>query len=104
MPIYKVNLKSRKEIASGTMAFHFEKPAGFIYKAGQFADYTLINPSETDEERNIRGFSLASAPYEDDIMFATRMRETAFKRDIKTVDIGTELNRTNCSRTQTATG
>lgn len=32
------------------MAFHFEKPGGFVYKAGQFADYTLINPSETDAE------------------------------------------------------
>jgi hypothetical protein len=34
MPIYKVKLKAREEIASGTMAFHFEKPEGFIYKAG----------------------------------------------------------------------
>lgn len=80
MPIYKVKLKSRQEIAAGTMAFHFEKPEGFIYKAGQFGDYTLISPSETDTEGNTRGFSLASAPYEDYLMFATRMRDTAFKR------------------------
>ena len=45
MPIYKVKLKAREEIAAGTMAFHFEKPEGFVYKAGQFADYTLINPA-----------------------------------------------------------
>ena len=62
------------------MAFHFEKPEGFAYKAGQFGDYTLISPSEIDAEGNTRGFSLASAPYEDDLMFATRMRDTAFKR------------------------
>ncbi|MGI8470033.1 MAG: FAD-dependent oxidoreductase [Pyrinomonadaceae bacterium] len=91
MPIYKTKLKSREEIAAGTMAFHFEKPDGFAYKAGQFADYTLINPSETDAEGNTRGFSLASAPYEDDIMLATRMRDTAFKRVLKTMEIGTEL-------------
>ncbi|HEY4327616.1 MAG TPA: FAD-dependent oxidoreductase [Mucilaginibacter sp.] len=91
MSIYKVKLKNKHEIASGTMAFHFEKPIGFTYKAGQFADYTLINPSETDAEGNVRGFSLASAPYEDEIMFATRMRDTAFKRDLKTMDIGTEF-------------
>jgi ferredoxin-NADP reductase len=48
MPIYKVILKSKQEIAAGTMAFHFEKPEGFVYKAGQFADFTLINPAETD--------------------------------------------------------
>jgi hypothetical protein len=34
MPIYKVKLKAREEIAAGTMASHFEKPKGFVYKAG----------------------------------------------------------------------
>ena len=91
MPIYKVKLKARDEIAAGTMAFHFEKPRGFSYKAGQFADYTLINPPETDAEGNTRGFSLASAPYEDDLMSATRMRDTAFKRVLKTMPLGTKL-------------
>src|SRR4051794_5809045 len=91
MPIYETKLKRREEVAAGTMAFYFEKPKGFTYKAGQFADYTLVNPSETDAEGNIRGFSLASAPYEDDLMSATRMRDTAFKRSLKTMKIGTEL-------------
>ena len=74
------------------MAFHFEKPSGFTYKAGQFGDFTLINPSETDTEGTIRGFSLTSAPYDDEIIFATRMRDTAFKRDMKKMDVGTELS------------
>ena len=91
MAIYKIKLKNRKQIAEGTMAFRFEKPEGFAYKAGQFGDYTLIDPAETDAEGNIRGFSLASAPYEDFLMFATRMRDTAFKRVLKTMDPGTEL-------------
>ena len=73
------------------MAFHFEKPEGFAYKAGQFGDYTLIDPAETDAEGNIRGFSLASAPYEVFLMFATRMRDTAFKRVLRTMKPGTEL-------------
>ena len=91
MPIYKVKLKSRQEIAAGTMAFHFEKPEGFACKAGQFADYTLIAPAETDAGGDTCGFSLASAPYEDDLMLATRMRDTAFKRDLKVMEPGTEL-------------
>src|SRR4051812_45508014 len=90
--IYKVKLRGRREIASGTMAFHFEKPEGFSYKAGQFGDLTLANPPETDAEGNTRGFSLASAPYEGDLMVATRMRDTAFKRVLKTMEIGTELS------------
>ncbi|MCC6542982.1 MAG: FAD-dependent oxidoreductase [Nitrospirae bacterium] len=91
MPIYKVKLKYKREIADGTMAFHFEKPEGFAYKAGQSADCTLINPAETDAEGGTRTFSMTSAPYEDDLMFATRMRDTAFKRVLKTMEPGTEV-------------
>lgn len=91
MPDYKVKLKCKHEIAVGTMAFHFEKPEGFIYKAGQFVDYTLINPAETDAEGNVRSFTLASAPYELDLVLATRMRDTAFKRVLKAMEPGTEI-------------
>ena len=92
MPIYKTILRRKEEIADGTMAFHFEKPGGFAFKAGQFGDFTLINPVETDAEGNTRGFSLASAPYEDTLMFATRMRDTAFKRVLKAMEIGTAVS------------
>src|ERR1041384_8232403 len=92
MPIYKTVLRGKEEIAAGTMAFHFEKPGGFAFKAGQFGDFTLINPAETDAEGNIRTFSLASAPYETDLMFATRMRDTAFKRVLKSMEVGTEVS------------
>ena len=92
MPIYKTRLQRREEIADGTMAFHFEKPGGFAFKAGQFGDFTLTNPGETDAEGNTRGFSLASAPFEGDLMFATRMRDTAFKRVLRTMETGTEIS------------
>jgi ferredoxin-NADP reductase len=91
MPIYKTILRRKEAIADGTMAFHLEKPGGFVFKAGQFGDYTLINPGETDAEGNTRGFSFVTAPYEDNLMFATRMRDTAFKRAIMTIEIGTEI-------------
>ncbi|MEO9004418.1 MAG: FAD-dependent oxidoreductase, partial [Ginsengibacter sp.] len=77
-------------VASDTMTFHFSKPAEFTFKSGQFADYTLIKPSETDTEGDTRGFSLG-APYEDDIIFTTRMRDTAFKRNLETMATGTEV-------------
>lgn len=89
--ITNVKLIKKEEVANETMAFHFEKPEGFTFKAGQFGDFTLLNPSETDEEGNVRGFSLAHAPFEDDLMIATRMRDTAFKRVLKNLLIGTEL-------------
>jgi|GEM_PF-2189632 hypothetical protein len=54
MSKYTVKLKFNREIAEGTMAFHFEKPEDFTFKAGQFGSLTLINPAETDAEGNIR--------------------------------------------------
>ncbi len=91
MPIYTVKLLKKEEIANETMAFYFEKPEEFTFRAGQFADYTLLNPSETDEEGDIRGFSFASAPFEKDLMSATRMRDTAFKRVLKDLPLGSEV-------------
>lgn len=91
MPINTIKLLKKEDVAEGTMAFHFEKPEGFEFKAGQFGDFTLINPPETDEEGNTRGFSLAHAPYEKDLMIASRMRDTAFKRVLKSLAIGSEI-------------
>ena len=73
------------------MAFHFEKPSGFNFKAGQSADVTLTNPPDTDAEGNTRTFSIASPPFEDELVFTTRMRDTAFKRSLKEVPLATEV-------------
>jgi ferredoxin-NADP reductase len=89
---YKIKLKSRNEVASGTMAFHFEKPKGFTFEPGQYGDFTLTNPPQTDAEGNTRSFSLACAPFEDNLIVTTRMRDTAFKRSLKLIDLGTELD------------
>ncbi|TAK94129.1 FAD-dependent oxidoreductase [Patescibacteria group bacterium] len=89
---YSSELFSKEAIAEGTMAFHFEKPHGFAWKAGQSIDLTLVGPAETDAEGNTRAFSIASAPYERDIMIATRMRETAFKRVLRSADLGMKVD------------
>lgn len=89
--VTNVKLIKKEEIANGTMAFYFEKPEGFEFRAGQFADYTLIDPPETDAEGDTRGFSLICAPYEDCIGAATRLRDTAFKRVLEDLPIGTEV-------------
>jgi hypothetical protein len=46
---YQSKLLNRVDAAEGTMAFQFEKPAGFDFKPGQSADLTLLNPPETDQ-------------------------------------------------------
>jgi len=91
MPDYRVNLLNKKAVAEGTMAFSFAKPAGFDFKPGQSSDLTLLNPPETDTEGNVRTFSIVSAPSESDLTFATRMRDTAFKRVLRSMAPGTEI-------------
>ncbi|MGC1484017.1 MAG: FAD-dependent oxidoreductase [Candidatus Acidiferrum sp.] len=90
-PCFMCKLKDRKEVAEGTMAFQFEKPSGWTFKAGQYIDMTLLDPPESDAEGNVRSFSIASAPHEETLMVATRMRDTAFKRVLKTMPFETAV-------------
>jgi ferredoxin-NADP reductase len=83
MPAQTINLTKSEEVAEGTMAFHFTRPSGFEFRAGQSVDITLIDPPETDTEGNTRAFSIASPPFEDHLMIATRMRDSAFKRVLR---------------------
>ena len=80
MSVYQTRLTRRGTVAEGTMAFHFERPAGFAHDAGQNILMTLVDPPETDSQGPSRSFTLASAPHEPDLMIATRMRNSAFKR------------------------
>ena len=89
----KTNVKLIKSetVADGTMAFHFAKPPGFEFRAGQYGDFTLIDPAQTDAEGNTRTFSMMQAPFESDLVVATRMRDTAYKRVLKDLPVGTEI-------------
>jgi len=88
MPKYDTTLVSSETVAEGTMAFHFAKPAGFKFTAGQSVNVSLIDPPETDAKGNARTFSIVSAPHENELVIATRMRDTAFKRVLRTMPAG----------------
>jgi ferredoxin-NADP reductase len=91
MPPYKVKLKAQKTLCAGTTAFYFEKPEEFEFEAGQFFNFTLLSPGETDLEGNTRALSIASAPHERNLMVAMRLRTTAFKRTLNSLPLGSEL-------------
>lgn len=88
---FLVRLGDRQEIAERTMAFRLEKPTDFVFKPGQFIEITLLNPPETDSEGDSRAFSIASAPQEDFLLVATRLRESAFKRVLSHASPGTQV-------------
>jgi ferredoxin-NADP reductase len=90
--MHTTTLKNKRDVASGTMEFEFERPEGFSYAAGQTVDITLVNPPETDAEGNTRTFSLVSYPEEPSLKIATRIRDTAFKRTLSKMESGTALS------------
>jgi ferredoxin-NADP reductase len=88
MAIHETRLVRRETVAEDTMAFHFSRPPGFRHRAGQSLLMTLVDPPETDSEGDARTFTIASAPHEETLMIATRMRDTAFKRVLKSAPAG----------------
>ena len=92
MEAFRAKLLQKREVAEGTRAFRLEKPPNFQFRAGQFIDLTLIDPPEMDAGGSTRTFTLASAPYENELLIATRMREhSAFKRTLAALPAGTEM-------------
>ncbi len=79
---YRLVFKDKQEVARETMEFRFEKPDGFIYSAGQ--SMRLKIPG-TDEERTL---SIVTAPHEEGLVFAMRMRGSEFKKRLKRLSQG----------------
>lgn len=75
-----VKLRAAHEVAAGTTAFRFDKPAGFAFEPGQAVDLVLPAAPHADAEALRHTFSVVSAPFEDELVIATRMRNSAYKR------------------------
>ncbi|SCK24717.1 ferredoxin--NADP reductase [Vogesella sp. LIG4] len=92
MSEYSVRLTARQAVAEGTMAFSFEKPAGFAYKPGQAMDLILPGPHADPNSSDARhAFSIVSAPHQGELTVATRMRDSIFKRTLGKLANGTTV-------------
>lgn len=89
MASYTVKLQSRQPVAQGTMAFHLEKPAGFDFRPGQA--FEVILPGAVEGEAGRHAFSIVSAPHEGELVFATRMRDSVYKRALAALPMGASL-------------
>ena len=89
--MYEVALRRREPVAEGTLAFYFDKPAGFVHEAGQNAIFTLVEPPAMDAAGPSRPFTIASAPHEPELMIATRLRDSTFKRYLASAPLGTKV-------------
>ncbi|WP_348627137.1 FAD-binding oxidoreductase [Mesorhizobium sp. WSM2561] len=89
---FSTDLTAREEVANGTMAFHLKKPEGFVFEAGQAIYMTLPDLKPTDAKGQVRTFSIASAPHEPELMIATRLTDTSFKRSLMSLPVGSTVD------------
>ncbi len=93
MPRFMTRLIGHTEVAEGTLAFAFDRPAGFEFTAGQYLTITLPDPRYNDEKGNSRTFSIASPPQEAGrLVIATRMTGSALKRSLAEAPPGTPVS------------
>src|SRR5690349_11979595 len=88
---YSSTLLSLTEVAEDTLAFHFEKPDGFQFKAGQYIDLTLSGSEPDFSDGLTHTLSIASSPFAGDLVVTTRMRDTVFKRALSVLSVGTRV-------------
>lgn len=88
---YPSRLLGRRQVAEGTTAFQFERPRNFLFNAGQFVDLALMGTRSEGLGGLTHTFSIASSPFAEEIVVATRMRDTAFKLALSILEIGAEV-------------
>lgn len=89
---FSVRVLARTTVATDTVAFFLERPAGFEFEAGQFVSVQLagFDVPEDGSDDGERMLSIASAPHDPQLMIAMRMRDTPFKRHLSTCTLGTD--------------
>lgn len=80
MRAYQSTLLGRTDVAEGTMAFQFEKPHDFVFKAGQYIDLTLSGSQHGLSNGLTHTFSIASSPFDEEL--------TVFKQALSILPIG----------------
>ena len=89
---YPSRLLSRTEVAENTMAFQFQRPRNFLFRPGQFIDLSLPGLPVNGSHGLTHTFSIASSCFASDILLATRMRDSCFKRALSVLPLGTEVS------------
>lgn len=89
----RAKIVEKQMIAEDTLMITLDLMGETIdFKPGQFFYIDLIDAPYKDAKGNRRDFSIINSPHENDkIVFATRIRDTAFKNAIDEYPLGTEV-------------
>lgn len=82
-------LKEKKEVAENTLLYVFNRPKDFSFLAGQYVSIKAVKTPFHDDRGDFRSFSIASAPYQKDVLeFAMRRGDSAFKKNLEGLSAG----------------
>ena len=88
---YEAKLIGREELGGGMAIFRFEKPEGFRFSAGQWCFISVPAGGLEDDRGLRRPLSIASSPLEKDLLFGTKLSESAMKRTMAQMSPGTAV-------------
>lgn len=89
----QAQIKEKREVAKGTLLVTFDLLGQEVdFTPGQYFFVTLPDVGYQDEKGLRRHITVVTSPNERGVLgFATRMRETAFKRSLRELPVGAEV-------------
>ena len=89
----QAQIKEKREVAKGTLLVTFDLLGEEVeFKPGQYFFVTLPSLGDEDEKGLRRHITVVTSPNEKGILgFATRMRDSAFKRTLRELPVGSEV-------------
>ena len=85
---YNAEFLGLEKLAAGIVSFRLEKPEGFSYRAGQYCLLTVPDIGYQDERGLRRPLSIASSPLEKELLFVTKLSDSAVKRTLSEMPPG----------------
>jgi ferredoxin-NADP reductase len=89
----KAKIKEKREVAKGTLMVVFDLLGQEVdFRPGQYFWVTLLDPPYDDEKGPRRHISVVTSPTERGVLgLCTRLRDSAFKRSLAELPVGTEV-------------
>ena len=89
----RAQIKEKQEVAKGTLLVTFDLLGEEVdFRPGQYFFVTLPSVGDEDDKGLRRHITVVTSPNEKGVLgFATRMRDSAFKRTLRALPVGTEV-------------
>lgn len=89
----RARIKEKQEVAKGTLLVTFDLLGEEVdFRPGQYFFVTLPSVGDEDEKGLRRHITVVTSPNEKGVLgFATRMRNSAFKRTLRELPVGSEV-------------